>query len=466
MAQKNDNKSNPAKTELANRIARQSKRVSNTYEAFEGGVVKIIRSFFSFLDRILFNKHSKLVAFVLALGLYAFVNYNTLSGIIAKPLEYSRSLSNVPVVANYNSDTFEISGLQETVDVVVSGDATSVNNSTGADAYVIADLEGLAEGTHEIKLSGEGFGPNVTVAIDPSNVTVTLKKKTTAQFDISYDYIHMDQLENIYSVGVPEFESTKVNVRASEDTLNTIAFIKALIDVSNQVDSFDQNAKLVAYDENGNPVEADIIPSTVRVHVEVSSPNKTVPIEVQITGEVPDNKAIESITADQQSVIIYGNENVLREIDKVVVTLNASTITKDATILRPIVLPTGVNSSNINQITLNIVVSDLQTKRVTDVPINYINNVHNFKASQPNNKTTTTVIVSGTADNIANVQADTINVYIDMIDAVPGLQEFQLYVDQPTNGIVKYSLEESTYELNVLGESESSEDGEGEDQNG
>ena len=248
--------------------------------------------------------------------------------------------------------------------------------------------------------------------------------------------------------------------------LNTIAFIKALIDVSNQVDSFDQNAKLVAYDENGNPVEADIIPSTVRVHVEVSSPNKTVPIEVQITGEVPDNKAIESITADQQSVIIYGNENVLREIDKVVVTLNASTITKDATILRPIVLPTGVNSSNINQITLNIVVSDLQTKRVTDVPINYINNVHNFKASQPNNKTTTTVIVSGTADNIANVQADTINVYIDMIDAVPGLQEFQLYVDQPTNGIVKYSLEESTYELNVLGESESSEDGEGEDQNG
>ena len=39
-----------------------------------------------------------------------------------------------------------------------------------------------------------------------------------------------------------------------------------------------------------------------------------------------------------------------------------------------------------------------------------------------------------------------------MKDAVPGLQDFRLYVDQPSDGLVKYILNEASYTLNVLGE--------------
>ena len=60
--------------------------------------------------------------------------------------------------------------------------------------------------------------------------------------------------------------------------------------------------------------------------------------------------------------------------------------------------------------------------------------------------------VSGTEDNIAAVSADMINVYIDMKDATPGLQTFELKVEQPTNGLVSYKLKDSTYSLNVLGD--------------
>ena len=159
-------------------------------------------------------------------------------------------------------------------------------------------------------------------------------------------------MDAIYSPGVPQFEYNKVNVRASKDTLDSIAFVKALIDVSGQTADFTQDAKLVAYDSSGNPVTADIVPNTVKVTVPVTSPNKTVPIEVEVSGDCPDGKAIDSITTDQQTVTIYGTESVLGQIDKVVVTLDATTISKDSTILRPITLPTGVNSSNINQITM------------------------------------------------------------------------------------------------------------------
>lgn len=450
------------KTELAKRIANQSKRMASGYQAFGDRLLRIVRWFSSVIDKVLFNrKHARLTALVLAIILYAVVNFNTLSSIIANPLEYSRRLEDVPVVARYNSDTFELSGLDETVDVVVYGDATSVTNSLLNEGKIIADLEGLDEGTHDVKLKAEGYGNGVEVATDPSNVVITLKKKTTAQFELSYDLIHLDQMENIYSVGTPVFESATVNVRASKDTLDTIAFVKALIDVSNKAEDFDQEARLVAYDDNGNLVNAEIVPNVIKVHVPVTSPNKTVPVEVQISGEVPDNMAISSITLDQQAVTIYGAESTLQEIDKVVVTLNASTITKDSTILRPVVLPTGVSTANINQISLSVTVGELKSRTIRNVPINYINNTNNFKASQPDNKTTTSVIITGTQENINMVTAEDINVYIDLINATPGLQEFQLQVDQPSSGLVKYALEDATYELNILGETEDIEENSG-----
>ena len=123
-------------------------------------------------------------------------------------------------------------------------------------------------------------------------------------------------MENIYSLGTPVFEYAKVNVRASKETLDSITFVKALIDVTNVTGEFTQKAKIVAYDKNGQPVNADIVPDEISVTVPVSSPNKVVPIEVEINGTLPDNLAIDSISMDQKSVTIYASESVLSKIDK------------------------------------------------------------------------------------------------------------------------------------------------------
>ena len=454
------------KTELANRIAEQSRRMANTYQHIEDGFLRIIRWFSTFIDRILFNrKNGKMVALVLAVLMYVVVNYNTMASVYTSSLRSTRSMRDIAVTARYNTDTFELSGLPATADIYVTGEAANVINAVAGGGTVVADLEGLTEGSHEVRLSGEGFGDSVTVVVDPSVVNVTLKKKTTQQFDLSWDFINRDKMESVYSVGTPVFDYTKVNVRASRDTLDSIAFVKALIDVGGQAADFEQDARLVAYDSTGAPVKADIVPDTVHVSVAVTSPNKTVPIEIQVSGDVPDGKAIETITADQQTVTIYGAETVLSGIDKVVVTLNASTITKDSTILRPIVLPAGVNSSNINQITMNVTIGEGVTRTIDNVPINYRNNVNNYKASQPENKTTTSVTVFGTKANIELITVDDINVYVDMRDAIPGLQEFQLLIDQPADRLVRYSLNESTYELNVLGETNIDTDDSGSDSN-
>lgn len=461
MSKKNTNLEN--KTERANRIAEQSKKVKRTYEKMEDFLFRVLRAFSTFLDKVLFNeKYSKVVSLVLAVLLYAIVNYNALSTSFQSSLRYSKTLSDVTVLAKYNSDTFEISGLPEKVDVILTGDAANVTSAANAEnGTVICDLDGLTEGEHEIKLTTEGYGNNVNVVVNPTNVNVVMKKKTTRQFDISYDFINQDKMEQIYSAGTPEFEYTKINVRASKDTLDSIAFVKALIDVSGQSADFEQDAVLVAYDSSGKPVNADIVPNTVHVKVPVTSPNKSVNIQVQVSGEVPDGKAIDSITMDQQTVTIYGSETTLANIDQVVVTLDASTLTKDSTVLRPIVLPAGVTSATNTQVTMNITLADAEEKTIDDIPINVINNNKHYKASQPDNKTTTSVTVKGTKNNIDKLAADDINVYIDMKDVQPGLQKFALQIEQPKDGFVVYTLNESEYELNVLGETSDADQSEG-----
>ena len=461
MSKKNTNLEN--KTERANRIAEQSKKVKRTYEKMEDFLFRVLRAFSTFLDKVLFNeKYSKVVSLALAVLLYAIVNYNALSTSFQSSLRYSKTLSDVTVLAKYNSDTFEISGLPEKVDVILTGDAANVTSAANAEnGTVICDLDGLTEGEHEIKLTTEGYGNNVNVVVNPTNVNVVMKKKTTRQFDISYDFINQDKMEQIYSAGTPEFEYTKINVRASKDTLDSMAFVKALIDVSGQSADFEQDAVLVAYDSSGKPVNADIVPNTLHVKVPVTSPNKSVNIQVQVSGEVPDGKAIDSITMDQQTVTIYGSETTLANIDQVVVTLDAGTLTKDSTVLRPIVLPAGVTSATNTQVTMNITLADAEEKTIDDIPINVINNNKHYKASQPDNKTTTSVTVKGTKNNIDKVAADDINVYIDMKDVQPGLQKFALQIEQPKDGFVVYTLNESEYELNVLGETSDADQSEG-----
>ena len=452
------NRTSASKTEQANKIGKQSIKMAQSYEKMEMMLARIIRFFSTFLDKVLFNnRHSKLVALLLAVLMYVGVNYSSVRSIYTSTLRSSRSISDVPVMINVNSDTFEVTGVPSTANITITGDATTVTTAANSqDGKVLVDLDGLTEGTHEVRLTTEGYGSGVNVVVDPSTIVVNLSRKITKQFDISYDFINQSKMEDIYSPGTPVFDYTKVNVRASAKTLDSIAFVKALIDVSDQTADFEQNARLIAYDSNGNPVNADIIPDQVHVIVPVTNPSKSVPVNVQVSGEVPDGKAISSITLDQQTVTIYGAENVLADIDNITVTLDASTLTKDSTVLRPISLPSGVSSASVSQITMNVTLDKSTTRTIDNVPIHVRNNVNHYKASQPDNITTVSVEVHGAQQNIEAITADMINVFIDMEDATPGLQTFELKVEQPTNGLVSYVLNDTTYSLNVLGETNDS----------
>ncbi len=453
---KND-KNADSKLELANKIAHQSKKVAKTYARFEDLLFRVIRNLSAWIDRILFNsKFTLLVSLVLAIFLYFTINFNAQNSLFGTPLVNAKGLSNVSVVARYNSDVFEVAGLPTTANITIMGEGSNVNAAASQKGIVVANLEGLTEGTHQVKLAVEGFNDNVDIKIEPSVAVVNLKKKSTGQFDIGYDFINQSKMNSIYSLGVPEFEYSKVNVRASKDTLDSIAFIKALIDVTGVESDFQQEAILAAYDKKGMPVNAEIIPNTINVKVGVTSPNKVVPIKVEVTGEVPGGMAIETIIMDHETVTIYASDSVLSKIDSVVVTVDATTLTKDTTVSRAITLPAGVKEATINQVTMEVTLGEGVVRTVENVPIFVKNNINKYTLAPLNDQTSVNVEVFGTQSNVDKVNGDNISVYFDMSAAVLGDQEFSLMVEQPFGSFVKYSIPQPTILVNVSGSTEES----------
>lgn len=452
---KNNDRQSENKVELAKKIADQSQRVQKTYESLEGNFFRVVRMFSNAIDRFMFNpKYGAVVSLLLAIVLYMTINSADMGSLFTSKSENAQILYNVPIVVDYNSDKWEISGIPETCEVIITGDQTTLTTQMNSSGYgVVANLSNLSAGTHTVNLSAEKFISGLKVTINPTNVTVTIKEKVTQNMDISYDFINLAKMDSIYALGTPVFENTKVAVRASQNTLDSVAFVKALIDVSGVAGDFSQSARLVAYDQNGEIVDCDIKPETVNVTVKVTSPNKTVPVVVEPQGEIPNGMAIDTITMDHSSVTIFAPDSVLNKIDQVTVTFDASQLTQDSRLYKGITFPSGVKQMSVTTINMDFKLAEAVTRVIEDVPLNYKNYTQGKRASANISKVNVEVI--GTQSNVDKITADDIYAYIDLADLTVGSeQEIPIQITQKNESLVKFVPQTSSVKVQIIDESD------------
>ena len=436
------------KLETAKKIA--SKTTSKQqYETVEENIFKLLRWVSSLIDRLFFStKYSGLFALLLACLAYFIATYDGSSNVLSS----SKILTNVSINARYNSETFELSGLPQACEIVITGEAANVNNAASKKGYCQVDLEGYTEGTHTIKMNAVGYGDNVSTIVSPSEVTITLKKKTTKQFELSYDFINQNLMDSRYILGEPEFaQGTKINIRASQDTLNSIALVKALIDVSGQTDDFEVEAPLVAYDRNGQAVSAEIVPSSITASVSVSSPSIEVPIKLNPIGQVPQGLAIDTAQiVDHQTTRIYAPDSVLNNIKEVYVNFDMSTVTEnvDKEIMLPVTLPAGVSASDVTVVNVRVTLSTIDSRTIEDVSLNAHNNYNNLAVSDID-FTTVNVQISGSTNNINDVEFEDIEVYFEMPEE-PGTYDLPLFVEIKDHPYVSTELEKPSVRITTV----------------
>ena len=437
------------KLETAKKIASKG-NTRGQYETIEENILKFFRWISSLIDRVFFStRYLGLFALLLACLAYFVATYDSSGNVLSS----SKVLSNVTINARYNSETFELSGLPSACEIVITGEAASVNNAASKKGYCQIDLEGYTEGTHTIKMNAVGYGDNVSTIVSPSEVTITLKKKTTRQFDLSYDFINQNQMDSRYILGEPSFsQGTKINIRASQDTLNSIALVKALIDVSNQTTDFEIDAPLVAYDRNGQAVSAEIVPSSITASVKISSPSAEVPIRLNPIGQVPVGLAIDTAQIiDHQTTRIYAPEYILNNISEVYVNFDMSTVTEnvDKEIMLPVTLPSGVSASDVTVVNVRVTLSTVDTITLENVPLSFHNNYNNLAISSDIEFREVNVLVSGSTNNVNNVTANDVEVFFDM-PSEPGTYTLPLQATVQDNPFVSLELERSSVTVTVV----------------
>ncbi len=290
-------------------------------------------------------------------------------------------LKNQPIKVIYNSSAYVVEGIPDTVDVTLIGGKNEIYlaRKLGSNEVIVDLTDYPASDTPvRVKMTYSKNIDKLDYKIDPSFVTVTIKKKVSDTKTISYDLLNQDSLNPKLSVKSVSLTKTEAVVRGSQDTLDKIATIKALINLDNEeltgagkytID----NINLVAYGSDGQIIEnVEIVATNLSAKVELDSYSKKVPVKVVTKGELVSGKAISSILINDQDasgfeVTIYGDESVLEGITSVPVTIDVKGQGNNGskTSIVSISKPAGVRSISEESITVVLNFGDAKQKTIT-----------------------------------------------------------------------------------------------------
>lgn len=359
-------------------------------------------------------------------------------------------IKNIPVNIIYNEEAFVVENVPEEVDITITGRKSDIYLAKQlGDFRVELDLSKYTEpGTYKVKFTYSKSIESVNYNLDPSYVTVTIKDKVSEVHSVTYDLIN-DDLDGKLSVNKVTLDSNEVIIKGSQDVLDKIASVKALVDVTDsKYDSAGtyeiSNIPLVAYDKKGKIVEnVEIVPSTLSGTVELKSYKQSVPLNITTTGKLVSGRAIASLTinnASSYTVDIYGEEDDIKKITSVPVDINIDGLGKESTKTYNVTInkPNGVRYISTKNVTINVTFGDEEQKTIDihdigfkegSIPDGYTANIISNSA--------TSVQVKGVKSNISNITESDINAYVDLSGLGEGTHEVEVKIDN-NNPLVSY----------------------------
>lgn len=386
------------------------------------------------LDRIASKKSTLIiVSLILAFGVFVIVDQE--SNVMID--QYAEVLYDEPVTAVYNEELYVVEGLPETVDITLIGQRRHIFLAKQAPSKgVTVDLTGLKPGNHKVTLNYSQRLKSLDYRLDPSEVTVTIYEKVSATKSLTVDILHQDELDSKLYIDNVELDRTDVIIKGAQYKLDKVATVRALVDVEEISNPKAgeitlKDVPLVAYDEEGQRVDVEIVPSTVDAKLTITSPSKEIPVKVVPTGKLAFGKSIESIDTSVSTVTVYGQQDAIDKIEELEVEVDVKGLDKDKKFTVTLKKPKGITEISEKTITVDVKVANSTTKEFTVNTIEFRNladglSVQALSAAD----TTVTVSVSGSSDIVDKLDASSIVAYVDLKDYGVGEHEVEVHVEK------------------------------------
>ena len=378
----------------------------------------------------------------------------------SKSIELSETsaevIYNQPITYIYNKESYVVEGLPEKADITLIGRSSDLYLARQLSTHDITlDLSDLKPGTHRVSLKYKQSLSSIDYKLDPSVATVIIYPKKSLSKNITVDILNEDKLDSKLTIQNIETNEENVIVKGADHVLSKVATIKALLDVNNLTATGEgsvdvKDIPLKAYDEEGNIVDVELVPSKVSAKVDITSPHKEVAIKIVPKGSVVFGKALENITPDVSKVTIYGDEALLDTITFIPVEIDVDGLKENKEYTETIKKPNGVRSISSTKININVILGNEVSKEVENVRINPINLTSGLVVNAASQEDITIpVIIKGVSTVLDEIDPSSITATIDLKGL--GVGEHEVEVKVEGNDLrVKYAPKTTKVKVNIL----------------
>ncbi|MFC4386193.1 YbbR-like domain-containing protein [Gracilibacillus marinus] len=359
----------------------------------------------------------------------------------------TRTLEDIPVSTEIDSEKFVVSGVPETVKVSLQGSVSLVTATAMQRNFeVFVDLENLGVGTHIVPLEYSGVSDQLNMYIEPQEVEVSIEEKSSEEHSVSIDIINRDKIAAGFEVGNVYVDPEKVTVTSSKGIVDRIAIVKAFVDVSD----FDESVTLddvpvKVYDNQGNELNVRIDPPTVDMTVDVKSPNKNVPISLETENEVPEGIRITSMKLEQEEVQIFASEADLEQLKEIkTAPIDLSKVNESGTVEVELNLPNEVRKASANAVNVTLQVEKIEEKVLEGVTIATTSEEEDPTFIDPSSGSIN-VTLKGYPSDLEKITKDDLELAVEINSTTPG--QYTLPIKNVTDAQVLENIEVSL-ELN------------------
>lgn len=256
------------------------------------------------------------------------------------------TIENVPVELKYDEEEYYVTGAQKTVQVNFSGTPSKLKQIQATDNFnVILDLRNYELGEFEVTYEVEGIPEDVTATVLPKKTMVSIQNLVEQTFEVQAE-VNESRLSSNYTIESITTDPEVVTVRGGEDDMARIQYVRAMISgTENITDAIRESAEVSVFDGVYNKLDVVIEPQKVAVDIKVKENSKEVPVYLNVVGSLKSGYQLDGISLENETITIYGPQDMLDEIVGVEAEINLEDIDQSGSFNVSLSLPSNIQKT-------------------------------------------------------------------------------------------------------------------------
>ena len=378
--------------------------------------------------------YSLLLSIFVAFGLWLYVVTNVSQG-------DDKTFYNIPVVMEgesvLNERNLMITSVStKSVSMHLSGTRSNLNKINSGNITVKVDLSSIREPGENIALSYTPSYPGdvpsnafVVESQNPSRIYVNVDYRRTKEIPVEIKWTGTRSESCLYDTENAMLDNSTVTIVGPAAVADQISRAVIEVDLTNRMESMSESFRYTLCDEEGNPVNAEQITTSVeevRVDLQIQR-IKVVTLTADLIyggGATEQNTTVE---IEPQTIRVSGSEAALADVGDIysVGTINLAELEKVSnTLAYTVTMPEGVtNQTGVSEVTVTVTFTGLKTKDFIIDNIQPINVPQGLDAEIIN--ANLMVKVRGPASQIDKLTEEDITAVVDFSNAEIGTATYK-----------------------------------------